>query len=199
MTGPGRSSGRGPGARRRAVFLDRDGTIIEDRRYLADPAGVALIPGAAQAIARFRQAGYAVVVVTNQSGIGRGLFSLAEYHAVAREVERRLAREGARLDATCFCPDAPGQKARKESCRKPSTVMHRRAARDLDLELRGSWFVGDKSADVAPATQLGGRGILVLTGEGEAHASAVGPEVTVVSDLLAAAELVGCGRDGMGG
>lgn len=184
----------------RAVFADRDGTIIEDRHYVADPAHVALIPGAPAALQKMRDMGFALVVVTNQSGIGRGLYTLADYRRVAAETERRLARAGVVVDATYFCPDGPGGDLRT-TCRKPSPVMYRRAARDLDIELSGSYFVGDKRSDVLPARRLGGTGILVRTGHGSSHADGLDEDFRVVPDLAAAANLIGqleSGRESRG-
>jgi D-glycero-D-manno-heptose 1,7-bisphosphate phosphatase len=152
----------------RALFLDRDGTLIEDRHYLADPAGVALIPGAGEALARIGQAGIPVVVVTNQSGIGRGLFGEEEFRAVQRRLEEELAAHGARLDAVYHCPHAPDADPPCD-CRKPLPGLFQRAARDLELELEGSWFVGDRLRDVLPGLELGGRAALLVTGDaGEA-------------------------------
>ena len=147
------------------MFADRDGTIIEDRHYIADPADVALIPGSAEALIRLRALGFALVVVTNQSGIGRGLYTLADYRRVAAETDRQLAEAGVTTDATYFCTDAPGGDP-ETTCRKPSPVLYRQAARDLGLVLPGSYFVGDKLSDVLPAATLGGTGILVRTGHG---------------------------------
>ena len=174
---------------RRAVFADRDGTIIEDRHYVANPADVSLIPGAPAALHRLRDLGFALVVVTNQSGIGRGLYTLSDYRRVAAETDRQLARAGMVVDGTYFCPDGPGGDPRT-TCRKPSPVLYRRAARDLELELSGSYFVGDKRSDVLPARGLGGIGILVRTGHGTAHEKTIEDDFRVVDDLAAAADLI---------
>ena len=180
---------------RRAVFADRDGTIIEDRHYIADPADVALIPGSPEALLRLRALGFALVVVTNQSGIGRGLYTVADYRRVARETDRQLERAGVVVDATYFCTDAPGGDPRT-TCRKPSTVMYRQAARDLGLVLAGSYFVGDKLSDILPAEALGGTGILVRTGHGEteekrgATRADLEPGWHVADDLAGAAALI---------
>lgn len=145
-------------AARPAVFLDRDGTVILDRGYLADPAGVELVDGAASAIARLNAAAVPAVLVTNQSGIGRGFFAPAEFAAVQARLESLLARHGAVLDAVYHCPHAPADGC---DCRKPRTGLFRRAARDLGLDLRRSVYIGDRPRDVAPALELGGTGILV--------------------------------------
>jgi histidinol-phosphate phosphatase family protein len=145
---------------RAAVFLDRDGTINVDTDYVSRPEDVALIPGAARAIARLNERAIPVIVVSNQSGIGRGYFSTAEYDRVRARIESLLAEEGARVDATYVCPHAPSEPPRCE-CRKPGTLLFRQAAADHGLDLSRSWYVGDKLRDVEPARALGGRGILV--------------------------------------
>ena len=178
-----------PPSPRRAVFADRDGTIIEDRHYIADPAAVTLIPGATDALLRLREMGFALVVVTNQSGIGRGLYTQADYHRVAAEVARQLADAGVVMDGTYFCPDGPGGSP-DTTCRKPSPVMYRRAAADLGLATAGSYYVGDKRSDVLPAQTLGGTGILVRTGHGGDEEHEVAGSCHVVDDLAAAAALI---------
>jgi D-glycero-D-manno-heptose 1,7-bisphosphate phosphatase len=174
---------------RPAVFLDRDGTLIVDRHYLADPAGVELIPGAGEAVRRLRAAGYAAVLVTNQSGIGRGLFSEAAYHAVHGRLVELLGREGAELDGAYFCPLGPDHPD-PEAMRKPGAGLFRRAIRELDLDSRRSWFVGDRLRDVLPARELGGRAILVRSAQSEAADAWAWPELQVTSTLAAAAELI---------
>lgn len=145
---------------RAAVFLDRDGTLIEDTGYLARADQVRLLPGAAEAVRRLRAAGYAAVVVTNQSGIARGLLTEADYAATAERLASLLAAEGASLDAQYHCPHLP-QITGPCECRKPGTLLYRRAAAELDLDLRESWWIGDRSRDVEPAAALGGRGLLL--------------------------------------
>ena len=145
---------------RPAVFLDRDGTIVDDPGFLHRAADVRLLPGAAAAIARLNAAGWPVVVVTNQSGIARGLYDVAAYESVQRRVEELLRESGARLDATYYCPHHPDFTGPCD-CRKPGTALFQRAATDLNLDLTRSWFVGDRDSDVEPAQALGGRGILL--------------------------------------
>ncbi len=151
---------RRPGAG--GVFLDRDGTIIADRHYLRDPAGVELLPGAAWAIARLNDAGIPVVVVTNQSGIGRGYFSRPEYDRVARRLDELLALEDARIDASYMCPHAPDMRE-PCACRKPGVLLYEQAIADHGLDGAASFFVGDMWRDIAAARAFGGRGILVPT------------------------------------
>jgi D-glycero-D-manno-heptose 1,7-bisphosphate phosphatase len=145
---------------RAALFLDRDGTIIADAHYPSDPAQVRLLPGAGAAVARANAAGIPVVVVTNQSGIGRGLITQAQYEAVAQRVNALLALDAARADATYHCPHWPERDGPCE-CRKPGIGMHRDAASALNLSLPASVYIGDRWRDVQPAITTGGLGILV--------------------------------------
>lgn len=145
---------------RAALFLDRDGTIIADAHYPSDPAQVVLLPGAARAIARANAASVPVIVVTNQSGIGRGHITLAQYASVRARMEALLAAEGAHVEATYHCPHWPERDGPCD-CRKPGIGMHRDAARALDLSLAASVYVGDRWRDVQPAITTGGLGILV--------------------------------------
>lgn len=145
---------------RGAVFLDRDGTIIVDARYARDPDAVQLIPGAAAAIRRVNLAKWPVVVVTNQSGIARGLLTHEDYEAVRDRVDALLDAEHARIDAAYMCPHHPDFTGACE-CRKPGTLLFRRAAEEHDIDLPKSWYIGDKMRDVTPARVFGGQGILV--------------------------------------
>ena len=145
---------------RGAAFLDRDGTIIHDVDYLRDPRDAVLIPGAAAAIAQLNAGGVPVVVVTNQSGIARGLLSEADYEAVRERVGELVAAQGARIDATYVCPHHPDFTGPCD-CRKPATLLYRRAASEHGFDLVQSSYIGDRWRDVAPALELGGRGILV--------------------------------------
>jgi len=149
------------GEPRRAVFFDRDGTLMEEVEYCRDPARVRVFPGAAEGLARLRAAGWLNVIITNQSGIGRGYFSVAEYEAVQAEVERQL---GGTVDGTYFCADHPDVPS---SRRKPGTGMVEEAARDLNINAARSWFVGDKAIDIACGRAAGCRTILVRTGYGD--------------------------------
>jgi D-glycero-D-manno-heptose 1,7-bisphosphate phosphatase len=170
----------------RAVFLDRDGTIIEDAGYLRDPAGVRLLPGAPQAIRQLNEHGLIVVVATNQSGIARGLLTLDEYRATERRVDELLALQGARLDAHYFCPHVP-ELSGPCDCRKPGTLLYRQAAERFTVDLSRSWWVGDRLRDVLPAETFGGRGILVGGTEAE---NAESGRFLRARDLAGAVELI---------
>jgi D-glycero-D-manno-heptose 1,7-bisphosphate phosphatase len=175
---------------RGAVFLDRDGTIVEDPGYLHDPAAVQLLPGAAAAIRRLNEAGWPVVVVSNQSGIARGLFTEADYRAVERRVAELLAADGARIDASYFCPHHP-EFTGPCPCRKPGTQLFQDAQQALGIDFRRSWFVGDRPGDVEPALELGGKGVLVLTGQGALHREPMRARgARIAADLAAAVDLI---------
>ena len=143
-----------------AVFLDRDGTINVDTGYVSDARTVRLIEGAAAAIRRLNDRDIPVVVVTNQSGIARGLFTEAQYEAVRARIGALLAAEGASVSTTYTCPHHPEFTGQCD-CRKPGTLLFRQAAEEIGIDLTKSWFIGDRLRDVSPARELGGFGILV--------------------------------------
>ncbi len=138
----------------RAIFLDRDGTLIVDRGYLADPDGVELLPGVGESLARLRQAGFLLVVATNQSGIGRGRFDQAAVAAQHRRLRELLSAYGVGLAAIEVCPHTPEDGC---DCRKPASGLLRRAADDLDIDLAASYMIGDKDSDVLAGAQVGCR------------------------------------------
>jgi len=181
---------------RSAVFVDRDGTLVDDPPpgYLNDPARVALIPGTAEAINRFHALGYLVVVVTNQAGIARGRVTWDQYHAVAKRLDELLAAEGARLDATYLCPHAPEIDG-ECPCRKPGLLLYERARDDLGIDFLRSYWVGDRITDLLPALTLEGRAMLVLTGHGIDHReSTLAQGLPVVADVAAAANAIAARR-----
>jgi D-glycero-D-manno-heptose 1,7-bisphosphate phosphatase len=149
--------------RRRAVFLDRDGTIIEDVSYLRDPNAVRLLPGAATAIKQLNDHKLLAIVVTNQSGIARGLVSRYEYQATEQRVDELLAKHGARLDAHYFCPHLP-ELTGPCDCRKPGVLLYSQAAEHFNIDLGSSWWVGDRLRDVLPAEVFHAQGILLHCG-----------------------------------
>lgn len=150
---------------RRAAFIDRDGTLIEECGDLGDPAGVVLIPGAANAVQRLQEAGLRVVLVTNQAGIAKGLFSFEDYRAVHARLEQLLAERGVQLDGAYMCPHHPDVGGPCE-CRKPAEGMYRQAEGELGVDLTRSFYVGDRWRDVAVTESIGGTPFLVRTGAG---------------------------------
>lgn len=164
-----------PADLRPAVFFDRDGTLMEEANFCRDPASVRVFPGTAAALRELRAAGFLAVILTNQSGIGRGIITREQYEAVHAELLRQLENQ---IDATYFCPDAPDAATAR---RKPGTGMLEEARRDLGIDLARSWFVGDRDADLLCGRAAGLRAILVRTGYGAranaSHAHFVFPEV----------------------
>ncbi len=158
------------GTRRLAVFLDRDGTINVERGYVTRPEDLGLIDGAGGAIRALNDAGLLAVVVSNQSGVARGLMSEDDLARVHEALERLLEREGARLDGAYYCPNYPEgvdvRFTRDLSCRKPNTGMLELAERELDVDLARSVMVGDFATDIELANRAGMPGVLVLTGKG---------------------------------
>lgn len=176
---------------RGAVFLDRDGTIIHDPGYLDDPALVSLLPHAAEGLGAMARAGWPLVIVSNQSGIARGLFGPETFAAVNRRLEELLSPQNVRFLATYFCPHLP-EISGPCRCRKPGVELFERAARDHGLDLSRSWFIGDRARDVEPAATLSGRGLLVAHDDrdGERQRAALLGVATAL-DLAAAALLIG--------
>jgi D,D-heptose 1,7-bisphosphate phosphatase len=177
----------------KAVLLDRDGTLIRDHPYLADPALVELERGALAALRRLADAGYLLVLVTNQSGIGRGLYGLRDYQAVQARLEELLREGGVALARTYYCPHHPtearGEFKQRCACRKPAPGMLEQAVRELDLERGACVMVGDSPADVGAGRAAGMATVLVSTGRGFSTESArdAAPDY-LARDLLDAAE-----------
>jgi histidinol-phosphate phosphatase family protein len=147
-----------------AVFLDRDGTIMEDAHYIKSPEQVRLIPGAAAAIKRLNDAGVPVIVVTNQSGIARGIFTVDDYERVRARFESLLRAEGARVDASYYCPHLPNDPP-VCNCRKPETQMFEQAIAELELDAGDAAYIGDRWRDIVASKKLGGRGIMIESSE----------------------------------
>jgi len=170
---------------RPAAFLDRDGTINVDCHYLSDPAQVELLPGAAEGLKRLAAMGYALVVVTNQSGIARGYFDAARLDEIHARLAELLAAEGIVLDGVYVCPHGPGDAC---ACRKPLPGLALAAAADLGLDLANSVMIGDKAADVGLGRAIGAKAaILVRTGYGVAQEAEANADFT--ADSLAEAAL----------
>ena len=175
--------------KRRAVFLDRDGTLMEEVHYCADPALVRVFPGTGAALRRLQAHGFLIVIVTNQSGIGRGLLTDAQYHRVQAELIRQL-EEGSSvplITESYYCPDAPSTPSMR---RKPEPGMVLEAARNLDIDLKRSWFVGDKAADIECGHRANTRTILVRTGYGGREATKTIAPDFVCENAAAAADTI---------
>jgi D-glycero-D-manno-heptose 1,7-bisphosphate phosphatase len=182
---------------RRAVFLDRDGTLLDELGFLARPEDLVLLPGAAEGVRQLNAAGLCAVVITNQSGIARGLFGEAELAAVHARLESELARAGAHLDAILHCPHHPeegrGELRRACTCRKPAPGLLHAAAERLGLALEASWIVGDSLRDLEAGRRAGlAGGVLVLTGKGAEERTRLEPGARelVAADLPAAVRAI---------
>ena len=169
-----------------AVFLDRDGTIIEDRDYCSDPKDVKIFPRAPEALRRLKSKGFKLIIITNQSGIGRGMFTLEQYRAVEAELLRQLGDD--LIDATYFCPDVPGQPS---SCRKPAPGMIIEATREQHIDLARSFLIGDKEIDAECGRNAGVRTIRVRTGFDRETTDSIAD--CVAEDVPAAVDLILCG------
>lgn len=173
---------------RRFVALDRDGTLIVERHYLSDPSEVELLPDVARGLRLLRDLGLGLVVVTNQSAVGRGLIDIAQLTRIHRRLCDLLQAAGADVDAIYYCPHTPDDGC---ACRKPRTGMLEQAAQDLGFALRESFVVGDKACDIELGRQVGATTFLVRTGYGAAVAAAeeVNP-CHVVDGILDAAWVI---------
>jgi histidinol-phosphate phosphatase family protein len=155
-------------APRAAAFLDRDGTLVVEREYLSDPDELELLPGVTDGLKRLRAAGFALIVVSNQAGVGRGRYSLTRAYEVMARLRGMLRAHGVEPDSIYFCPHHPDDGC---LCRKPGTLLMERAAEDHQLELGRSVMVGDKRLDAEAGQRAGGAGVLVRTGYGVEEAS----------------------------
>jgi D-glycero-D-manno-heptose 1,7-bisphosphate phosphatase len=168
-----------------AIFLDRDGTLMEDVDYCGDAKDVHVFDGVADSLEKLKANGFKLIVITNQSGIGRGYFTEKEYREVEREVARQIG-DGL-VEATYFCPHLPNDGC---NCRKGAPAMVLQAARDHQVDLSRSYFIGDKKSDMECGRSAGTRTILVRTGYGS-ETDAVLADLTA-KDLSEATEMVLC-------
>ncbi|MFQ5882157.1 MAG: D-glycero-alpha-D-manno-heptose-1,7-bisphosphate 7-phosphatase [Candidatus Methylomirabilales bacterium] len=177
-----------------AVFLDRDGTISENPGYLTDPSELRLLPGAGKALRLLRDRGFHLAVISNQSGVARGLLTKAMVEQIHMRLETLLKAEGVRLTGTYYCPHHPeGHPPYQQACRcrKPEGGLIERAAREHSLDLTRSYVVGDQQVDVELARRMGMPAILVLTGQGRLSlASGETKPDYIASDLGAAARWI---------
>jgi heptosyltransferase-2 len=151
------------------VFLDRDGMLNIDSGYLKSPDDLTVLPGVGAALAKLKQAGARLIVVTNQSGVGRGYFTSKDLEAIHSKLRLVLAEDGVTLDGLYFCPHHPDDRC---NCRKPARGMVDRALAELHVDLSRAYVVGDSARDVELARQVGAKGLLVMTGPSGAEALA---------------------------
>lgn len=183
------------------LFLDRDGVLIRDRDYLSEPEGVELLSGVAEALLAARQAGFVLIGVSNQSGLGRGYFTPEQFRAVMQELDRQLGAAGASLDGFYYCPHAPDQDC---GCRKPLPGLLEEAAQATRWDPLRSWVIGDKMSDVQLGRNAGLGGCLVRTGYGAQQEERVrklyagDDRVCIVDDLPAAVAWILGDRAGEG-
>lgn len=161
-----------------AAFIDRDGTLIEEVNFLSKVADLQIFPYTAEAIADLKTAGFRVIVVTNQSGIGRQIYSEADMRSIHDAMQERL---GGAIDAFYFCPHLPDEGC---SCRKPNLGMIESAQGDFDIDLERSWMIGDKKIDVETGGNAGIRSALVLTGYGSSHRDKLENDPDIVAENL---------------
>jgi D-glycero-D-manno-heptose 1,7-bisphosphate phosphatase len=179
----------------KAVFLDRDGTIIEDTGYISTPAQIKFIPGSIAAIKKLNQAGYKVIVITNQSGVARGLFSEDMLQSIDKVIHRHILNGHAHVDGFYYCPHHPEHGVypykQKCGCRKPEIGMIEKAVKEHQIELESSFLVGDHSGDIAAGKKAGVQTIFVLTGHGtEEKAKLPAKPDHTAADLAAAVEYI---------
>lgn len=164
-----------------AVFLDRDGTIIEDTHYPRDPDLVIMLPNAAAGIKKLNEKGYPVFVVSNQSGVGRGIIKDSEFRAVHAKVCENLQAEGVKIEEFFYCFHKPEDEC---NCRKPRPGLIPKSYQGRPFDFARCFVVGDRDADLDLAKAIGAQGFLVLTGKGKDTLKEVGSEVSTCVDLL---------------
>lgn len=179
---------------KRAVFLDRDGTLVREAEYLSSPGELEILEGVPRALRLLAEAGYTLIVVTNQSGVARGYFDMGIVESIHWELLRRLQEEGAEVEAFYVCPHHPDFTG-SCTCRKPKPGLVERACKDWDIDPKASWVVGDKALDVELARAVGCRAALVRTGYGvrterELEAKGVLPEIVADNLETAAKEIL---------
>lgn len=179
----------------KAVFLDRDGTIVEDTGYLNHPVQVRFLPGAVDAVKKLNEAGYKVIVITNQSGVARGLFSEDMLQTIDKHVQKAILNGGAHLDGIYYCPHHPehGVYPYKQACecRKPHPGLIKKAAKELAIDLASSFMVGDHNTDITAGQRAGVKTILITTGRGkEEKGELKSPPEHFAPDLLSAARWI---------
>lgn len=179
----------------RAIFLDRDGTINEDTEYLYKIEDCRFIPGALEAIALLAKTDYKIIIITGQSGIGRGYYTEEDYFILMEYMATKISEAGGRIDASYFCPHHPEKAIGKYkidcNCRKPKISLVEQAKTEFDLDLNKCWMIGDKTDDIKAGENAGCKTILVLTGKaGKDNHYEIKPSYTAKSLLVAAEQII---------
>ncbi len=176
--------------KKRAVFLDRDGTVCEEVNYLSRAEDLRLFSFAGKAIKLLNENNFLVILITNQSGIARKFFDEDDLREIHQKLESELAKSGAKLDAIYYCPHNSADNC---NCRKPKTGLIEQALNDFEIDLQNSWMIGDKAIDIETGFNAGAKTALVLTGYGQKEADKLEKEPDLIAkDLLEAAKLVNC-------
>ncbi len=173
--------------RGRYIFVDRDGTLIQDSGYVHQISDYAPLSGSIDGLRLLQEAGFGIAIVTNQSGIGRGTFTEEQFRRFQDHLVQDFAKQGVRIDASYHCPHTPDAGC---TCRKPATGLLERARDELGASLEESFVIGDQRSDIEMARSAGCGAVLVLTGEGRATQERVGGDVAIANDLREAARLI---------
>ncbi len=174
--------------KKRAVFLDRDGTICEEINYLSRAEDLRLFSYAATAIKLLNENNFSVILITNQSGIARKFFDENDLREIHKKLESELAKSGAKLDAIYYCPHHSADNC---DCRKPKTGLIKQALKDFEIDLKKSWMIGDKAIDVQTGFKAGTKTALVLTGYGQKEVERLENEPDLIAkDLLEATKFI---------
>jgi len=173
----------------RAVFLDRDGTLIKERDFISSTRQVKFIKGITTPLKQLRQAGYKLVIITNQSGVARGIFSETTLRRINQYIRDKLRKDGIIISRIYYCPHHPdgiiAKYRRKCDCRKPAPGMLHRARRELGVNLKKSWVIGDDRRDIICGKKVGAKTILVLTGKGRKTRRTLKPDEHRMIDFIA--------------
>lgn len=173
----------------KAVFLDRDGTLNVDKGYVHRVEDWEWIPGAVDAIVALKEAGFLVIVVTNQAGIAHGYYAEADVAKLHAWINEELKKQGTAIDGFYYCPHHPDRDGECE-CRKPNPGMLYAAQKDFDIDFGRSWLVGDKAGDIQAGIAVGIKSILVLTGYGKDYCALLKGEAACTTDIAAASDFV---------